>query len=272
MTRRADARQSGFVLLCAVLAMAFIAGALIATWMVVTARHQGSELERAQLAYLTALRERLEQWYAHSAATVDAGATAPDMQAVLRQIGAVRRWNLQVRAAERQTEGAVTFRVLALWLPPASAPDTTTFDPATGALVPAANTPSARIDGRVIQSQALAASRHGLQRLAQALENRFKARYLADPGRNVTVNHFRARSCASPLPDELPCLDQYTALDASLLLAMGADARLARNGWNLPVEVSNSADAQTAGPPYTFALRTATPWGTWVRASAIQPL
>jgi hypothetical protein len=272
MTRRAKEREQGFVLLAAVLAVAFIAGVILATWMVVTAQRQDSELERDQLAYLAQLKAQLEQWYAVNAASVDAAAAAPDMQAALRQIGVAPRWNLQVRSSERQTRDGVAFRVIALWLPHAGAPDTTTFDPATGTFIPAANTPNAQINGQVIQSKALAASRAGLQRLAQTLENRFKAQYLADPNRNITINHFRAGSCASPLPDELPCLDDYTAVDANLLLTIGADARLARNSWNLAVEVSNLSDAQTAIPPYTFALRTATPWGTQLRASAIQPL
>ena len=249
-----------------------MAGAMVATWMVVAARSQDSELERAQLDYLTELKGRLEQWYAANVATVDAAAAAPDMQAVLRQIGLVPRWNLQIQASERQIQNGVAFRVIALWLPGAGEPDTTTFDPATGAFVPAANTPSAQVNGLAIQSQALALSQDGLQRLARALENRFKAKYLADPGRDVMVNHFRAQSCADPQPDELPCLDDYTALDAGLLLAIGADPRLARNSWNLVVEVSNGADAQTTIPPYSIALRSTTPWGTQLRAVAIQPL
>ena len=194
------------------------------------------------------------------------------MQAVLRDIGTVPRWNLQVRSSERQTGNGVAFRVIAAWLPRPGAPDTSTFDPVAAVFVPGPDTPNALVNGLVIQSRALAASRDGLQRLAQALENRFKAKYLADPGRDVMVNHFRAQSCADPQPDELPCLDDYTALDAGLLLAIGADPRLARNSWNLVVEVSNGADAQTTIPPYSIDLRSTTPWGTQLRAVAIQPL
>jgi hypothetical protein len=214
----------------------------------------------------------MEQWYAANAATVDAAVDAPDMQAVLRQVGMVPRWNLQLRASERQTGNGIAFRVIALWLPRAGAPDTTTFDPVAGVLVAHPDTPNAQVNGLTIQSRARAASRDALQRLAQTLENRFKAKYLADPSRNVAINHFRTQSCASPLADELPCLDDYTVLDASLLRTIGADARLARNSWNLAVELSNGADAQTAAPPYSIALRSTTPWGTRLSAAAIQPL
>ena len=272
MTKRVEAGERGFVLLAAVLAVAFIAGAVIATWIAVTVKSQDSELERTQRSYLADLERRLEQWYALNAATVDAQVPAPDMGAVLRQIGIAPRWNLQVRASERQDQGAVAFRVIALWLPPAGAPDTTTFDPVTAAFAPAANMLNAQVNGLAIQSKALAASREGLQRLAQALENRFKAKYLSDPSRNISVNHFRAHACASPLPDELPCLNDYTPVGAALALAVGADVRLTRNSWNLAVEMSNGTDAQTASAPYTLALRTATPWGTTLHATAIQPL
>ena len=44
------------------------------------------------------------------------------------------------------------------------------------------------------------------------------------------------------------------------------------NGGVSEMEVSNGTAAHAAVPPYSFALRTTTPWGTALRAAAIQPL
>ncbi len=110
---------------------------------------------------------------------------------------------------------------------------------------------------------------------AAQLERRFRAKFEADPGRTLTVNHFRALgpACTASL-DDMPCIDVYSdvasAADFALLLSL--DPSMLVSAWGARFTVSNLADSQTVSPPYSMAIRAALPWGGSLLVNAVQQL
>ncbi len=252
-------RESGYAVLAVVATMVTITATIVVGWATLATRVQTDGLAQVQQQYLDEVRLSLLGWYAGELAQLDRSAEPPDPATVLRGAGVAVRWGLRVAASERLVRESVSYRVIAAWLPGEG--DASILESATGRFTPSAGTRWIVVSGFDLQAAALAETRARLDRLARQLEAAYRARLLSDPSRDATVNRFRALRCSAPSPGEMPCIDDYVAIDASgLVRAAGLDPLLAVNAWGAPIEVSNGIDASPV-VPFSMALRTATPWG-----------
>lgn len=181
------------------------------------------------------------------------------------------------------------YRRIALWFP-FDTDDTggPQFDRSTGGLVrcgqpiPTSGTPGCAhgyqllIDTRALHQEAEAAARRTLNEIATAAQVFFHARLNSDPSKDASQNHFRAPfGCNLRQADEMPCIDNFTALadaaDAARILNLNAPSQLV-NPWGLPYELSNLAGSEAFTPPYSMAFRTQTPWGQSIEVKAVESL
>lgn len=252
-------RASGYAVLAVVATMVTIAAAVVVGWATLAARVQTDGLAQAQQQYLDEVRVSILGWYARELAQLDRSAVPPDPATVLRGSGVAVRWGLRVAVSERLARESIAYRVVAAWLPGEG--DASMLEPATGRFTPSAGARWIVVSGFDLQAAALAETRARLDRLARQLEAAYRVRLLSDPSRDATVNRFRAVRCSEPSPGELPCIDEYVAIDVSgLVRAAGLDPLLGANAWGAPIEVSNGIDASLV-IPFSMVLRTAMPWG-----------
>jgi hypothetical protein len=260
-------RQGGYAVLALAVVIVTIAAAVVVGWSTTTTVAQANGLRHAQRAYLLEVRAQVEAWYERELAQVDRDVPAPDPRQVLREAGIAPRWGLRVAISDRLMRDGVAHRVFAAWLPVEG--DTSAFDVSTGRFTPSANTQWVSLSGFDLQARALADTRSRLARAARQLEAGYRARLLADPGRDVTVNRFRAASCAAPMAGEIPCIDSYVPIGSTRLAEVaGLEPQAAVNAWGGPVEASNAVDSSWV-MPFSMALRTATPWGDTISMRAL---
>ena len=259
--------ESGYAVLAMVATMVTIAATIVVGWATFASRVQADGLAQVQQAYLDEVRAALLGWYVRELAQVDRRPEAPEPAAVLREAGIAPRWGLRLATSERLEREGIAYRVLAAWLPGEG--DASALDPATGQFTPSSGARWITVSGFDLQAGAMAETRARLDRLARHLESAYRARLLSDPSRDATVNRFRAVRCAAPAAGELPCIDDYAALDASgLALAVGLERLLLSNVWGASIEASNGVDASPV-MPFSMALRTTTPWGSRVSLFAV---
>ena len=259
--------QRGFAVLAVAVVIVMIAAAIVAGWSTLTSVSQANEQGRSQRDYLSEVGVQLAGWYRREMGWIDAVASAPDPQRVRREAGITPRWRLRVEISDRLLRDGIGYRVMVAWLPGAG--DTSVLDAATGVFTPAPNAQWMQVSGFELQSAALGQTRAQMSRLAQQLEIGYRVRHLSDPSRDVSINRFRAVSCAAPGSTEFPCLDSYQPVGATAIPTLaGLDPQLAFNAWGGPVEASNRMDSSLT-QPYSMALRTATPWGSQVGMIAV---
>ena len=267
-------RQNGFAFLGFAIVLAAIAITFIIGEAGIAARAQSSLLDTQKEAYLDMAAQAVESWYARNAAAIDAAAASPFADnAILALAGIERRWNLRVAQSARLADGDIAYRRILLWLPAAN-PDPSTWDAAAGTFSPGPNVRWRIVDGRAIQTDAYSRTLASMKAFARQLELRFYAKAAYDASSGLTVNWFRPRSgCASPNPDDIPCLDTFT--DAGLInwsVILGTNPGNLRTAWGRNFLVSNLTDSNVAYPPYSMAINAITPWGATIRVLAVQPI
>jgi len=259
--------ESGHAVLAMVAVVVTLAGAVVAGWATLATRAQSDALAQVQQAYMEEVRAALLGWYARELARVDRTPEAPDPGTLMREAGIAMRWGLRLAASERIARDGIGYRVIAAWLPGEG--DASALDPASGRFTPSGTRRWIVVSGFDLQSAAVDETRARMDRLARHLESAYRARLLADPSRDVTVNRFRALRCSAPAAGELPCIDDYTPVASSgLPQAAGLDPLLLANAWGGAIEASNGADASQV-IPFSMALRTATPWGAALAMFAV---
>jgi hypothetical protein len=273
--RRASHHQSGSAAMLLVL-WAFVAVFYFLFAPQITASAKAfAALAATEESRLDDVARRLTAWYRQNAADIDANpiyVTSPStLWAVL---GVEAMPTLQLGISDSLDGSQVRFRRFAVWLRRAN-PDPSTFVASSGAFTPGPGVIYRIVDGEAIVGQMLEETLSRMKVFAAQLERRFRAKFEADPGRTLTVNHFRALgpSCATSL-DDIPCIDVHTdvssAADFGLLLSV--DPTTLVSAWGQRFTVSNLADSQTASPPYSMAIRAALPWGDSLLVNAIQQL
>ena len=266
-------RTRGFAAILMVCVLAGCVLLLVAMEGASTARAAQRRSERDRSDYVATAQAKVSEWYfTHAAAIDDPGRRSPIENEVMQGARLVPRWGVRVAVSELLGDDALRYRRIALWLPTRERSGAAfaldgTFDATLGS-------PFAVVDGRAIETALRDRTLGTLQRLARALEGRFRARALADSDHRVDVNHFRPRdpACAADA-DELPCLDVFTdAAGAGLARIAGVGDNELRSAWGGPVELSNGSDGSADGPPFRLRLRSRTPWGSYVEVVALQSL
>lgn len=270
--------QRGYAIVAMILVVMGSAMAVVLGYSSLMAKEIARDFDHHQQAYLQQTKIAVSEWYRREAAAIDAVDAAPSMTAIMSGAGIAPQWRLQLAASKRLSRGAIAYRVIALWIP-ASGTDASTLDVDRGAFTPDRGTQYVLIDGFSIQSQAAFASLETMKTLASRLEERFYARFLHDAEGDITVNWFRPRdSNCNAHADELACTDTapgrfLAAANMNLARLLGMPPTGLVNAWGGPVELCNSAPcANTAAPPFSLTLRSATPWGTQLTVVATQHL
>ena len=223
-----------------------------------------------QQAYLDDAARAIRVWYQENLARVDAVDGPPAIGAMLNRAGVARRYGVQAAASHRIVAGEVAYRVIVMWIPVTN-PDRSVFNVSSGQFTPAPGVRHATVSGRDLQAKAVAETRRAMAALAGALENYFSARF-AIGGRDVRVNQFRPDPSCAGTVGVMPCLDTYTMATRVDWTGVGLGGVSVADAWGTSLEVSNLQDAQTTDPPYSFAIRDRTPFGTVLRMNAVQRL
>lgn len=281
-------RQQGMIVFWAVIALAIVAFTIVlgySTWMT---KQEAELLPGRQRAYLEDLQRKLQDFYLKHAEEIDATSTGGpyrDPDNVMQLAGIQPKWGLQLAVSDRQYRAGVAYTVYAAWLPLGEEMDAgPVFSPASGSLTlcpGSASPPGCErrlyviVDGYPVQMDAYTRTIRTLEGVAARLQAYFKSKFLLDPDRRVNRNHFRpASATCDRVPDELPCVDVYTALTnpetAPVVSLAGLSSDLLGNAWGGPVEVSNLQDASTSVPPFSMVVRTRAPWGDTYTVQAVQ--
>lgn len=228
--------------------------------------------ERAR--YLDRLVSAFTAWYRADALAVermDSGAVTVDE--LFAQARIERRWGAQAAIGPPVRSGDMGFRQLALWLPVAD-PDPSAFDRTSGLFLPAPGTDYRVVDGRRIEAGLRAETLARMQRLARALEIRFHARSESDSDRRVDVDQFRpVDPGCSPLPDELPCIDDFVPADRiGLENILGLPRTQLLDAWGRALLLGPVDATARGGPPFRLLIRSQTPWDARLEVSAVQPI
>lgn len=241
------------------------------------ARLNRSDADRR--AYMLDATNRLTRWYAYSSGTTGGSAGQIDMTAALAQAGVIPRYGLRAASSSRQTDGLVSWHVLALWLPEPTRVQGENLDTATGVFnqgtLISSGQPAllvhAVIDGHASQLAKFSESQRRLRIVASRLENMFSRLRDVDPYQTVGMNWYRASDCGDIKAGELPCYNTYTSLASTVVpMLAGSSPDTNVNAWGAAIEVSNLIDSSITSP-FSMAVQTSLPWGGVLRVVAQEP-
>ena len=267
-------RQRGYAAVLVLVGAVAIAG--IASTMLpgLDASQTVAEQDFSQRAYLQSVRAALAAVYEREAAMVDAAVPTPwSGQEWLARAGVTPKFGLRVAVSDRIAVAGtpVAYRVLAAWLPRRGSDSVTTLNTATGVFSADAGVQWVVVSGQATQARRYASTLTAMQRFAVILQNRARAKLEADPARDIGVNYFRPVSGCSASAEEIPCLPAYVAASTvDFATNAGFDPAAARDAWGRALDISNTLDSQTTGPPYSMAIRATTPWGATFKVIAVQ--
>lgn len=277
--------QKGFFLTALTVVLSVIAFIFILGYSSYYSKRQSLTLIQTQQDYVLEAKSRLLEAYAANALQIDSDLTYSPYRASdawFAMGGISKKWNVSLGVSDRLTREGVKYTSVTLWLPTETdGTNPPVFDAATGNFQSCTNAPCpARVfttfTGLGIQLDARNKTYALLNTAAVKAQAFFKARYLSDVLRDISVNHFRAPrgSCGTVGPDEIPCIDNFTALRMTPVPALiGLDSQVLTNAWGTDLEVTNLAGgSNTASAPYSMAFSTRDPWGGTLQIFAVQPL
>lgn len=268
--------QQGFVVALTLGVLAVLIGFMYLAISTDVSQQAKTRQEELQNDWLNEARTALNLWYERNKNTIDADPNAITQATAFAGAGIVSAHGVQFQSTARLSDGAVQFHRIAIWLPQLGVTGTG-FD-ANGVFQQGAKggNPAqiryALIDGRLIELETLRATQDTMDKLGQRFESWFKLQSQQEPNQGVTVNYFRADSCAATPPvNRLGCIDSYTQFTHNSLddvrSKLGINADDVRDDWGGIIEFTNS-QGLPAPPPFSIGLRASTPWGTPTTAQA----
>jgi hypothetical protein len=272
-------RQQGnaaLLVLCVMLALLSTTAAV--SDMLIASEARGTTSERQ--AYLDHAKRNIANWYLGNAATIDGSADALDPSTVKSAMGEPQQWGVRVASTAQlglpcdapNSASCVGYHDIYLWLPPMSHADTTTLDPASGTFTADPAAQWIKVSGASLEQQLIESSTNTMELLQGQLRAFFAAGELNDASVSPGTNYFRDSQCSGTAPNMLPCVDTFTNLtETNIPTLMGIDSYNATNAWGNPLQVSNQEQSSVAQPPYSMAMRSATPWGGYLEMAVAQP-
>ena len=284
-------RQSGAAALIMVVAISVVAFTLIVGMATNFARQEALQLPIKQQAYLEELKAEGLAFYIKEATRLDSDlqwtsvSTEADLQTA---INFTPKWGVHSAISNRLlgANGSV-YRKIVFWLPSGTAEDAlidlNTFV-STGSIAPFStcaqgNTCEKRlisvVDGEAVEYQNSINANDQLNRLALKAQSYFKAHWLQDPEKNVSINYFRLPyGGTTPTNQDIGNIPAYTAIsNTNLVSLLNLDAADIKNPWGLEVLVSNVQDSSYITAPFSMSFKSQAPFGTTQFViQAIQPL
>jgi len=277
--------QQGFFVTALVAVLSVVALVFIVGYSAYYAKRSSLTLAQTQKEYLIEAKARLLEAYAANALRVDSDLSYTAYRngdAWLAMAGITSKWNVSVGVSNRLTRDGIKYTSVTLWLPTeADSTNPPIYDSATGTFqsctaAPCPDRVYTTFDGLGLHLTARNKTYEILNTAATKAQSFFKARYLADVVRDISMNHFKAPrgNCGTVTTDEMPCISDFTALrNTSVPRLMGLDSQMLTDAWGSDIEVTNIAGgSNTSLAPYTMAFRARDPWGNQLVIYAVQPL
>lgn len=298
--RRASMRGAALLSFAIFLGMAILSIVMAFTASIAT--KQANTLGTRQQAYLDTIRQKVEAYYKANASVIDSSLNWPsfDSARLQKEILEVEKWGATVWISKPlAANDPVRFRRIVVFLrtdtDDRNPPDASHFVE-TGEFIscPDSGQPCEPrrflvFDGQEIQKANYRITVARVESIASRAQAYFKARALQDPERNVSINYFRPPfgNCVGIAPHDIPCLEEgswfYRPLEgteasARVMSLLGLDPSFALNAWGMPIEVANAGpdvnwcQPTDCLPPFTFAVRTQSPYGGFIKVRAVQQL
>ena len=281
MRRHSSSRQHqkgavGFLVLALMLLM--MGMTIAAAAALVHMRTQGDPQSR--LAYLDRARKGIGDWYLANAAAIDSGSDSLNTTSMMSAMGIPAQFGVQISSTQRlglpcdepNSPVCVGYHDIYVWLPPASAADSTTLDATTGAFTADAHAQWVKISGESIEQQLIASSSETMSLLQTQLRSFFAASERSDADANPETNFFRDSTCSPTFNGSLPCIDTFADISTTAIPSdLGIDTTNESNAWGLPIQVTNQEYSSVSLPPYSMAIRSATPWGSYLQMAVVEP-
>lgn len=231
-------------------------------------------LSRDQSTYLDAVIKNAHDWYQREALTLEVLATTPTESELIQKIAPDYKFGLRALVSNQQglpcastaTFGTCApYRVIAIWLPPVSAPDTSSFDISTGSFIPdptVLSAGSSRLFNTMLYQQGLMVQINETLKLTAARIQNFTRAQQNLAGYASFQNFLRSSDCTSPNAMHLPCIDTYTSITSTTIPSMlGLPDSDFITPWGDVIQISNLVDSNITSMPYSLSIKASSPWG-----------
>lgn len=233
--------------------------------------------EQDQRLYLDTVIKNSHSWYQRVALSIEVTGDTPTEIDLLQQIAPERKFGVRAAISSRlglpcsttaSFGSCVPYRVIAVWLPPISSADTTTFNQANGTLSPdpavAAAGTTRIFDTKLYQQGQMVQISELLKKTASQLQNFARAQQSVI-GSPSFENYFRSSDCGRAKSGHLPCVDTYQPITRTTIPTMlGIPDGDFQTPWGDVVQISNLLDSNNASLPYSLSIRASSPWGQTV--------
>lgn len=234
----------------------------------------------ARLAYLRNARMNVADWYRANAATIDAGSDSLSESVIRSAMGVPAQYGVQVASSVQlglpcdasNSPSCVAYHNIYLWLPAESSVDTSAVDETTGTFTPSSAAQWVEVSGEAIERQLISSSTDTMTLLQTQLRSFFAASERSDVNQANDTNYFRDSDCSTTFDGSLPCVDTFADLTTTAIASdLGIDSTNASNAWGYAIQVTNQEYSSVDQAPYSMAIRSATPWGSYLQMAVVQP-
>lgn len=277
-SRRRAEQQGSVAFLVLAIMTAMMGMTIAAAAALVHIRSAGDNQSR--LAYLDRARRGISDWYLANASVIDAGADSLSSSQILSAMGVPAQFGVQVAStqmlglpcSESNSPSCVGYHDIYVWLPPISTADTTTLDASSGTFNADSGAQWVKISGEAIEQQLIGSSTDTMTLLQTQLRAFFAASERSDADVNPETNFFRDTACSTTFDGSLPCVDTFADISTTAIPGdLGIDTTNESNAWGLPIQVTNQEYSSVSQPPYSMAIRSATPWGSYLQMAVVEP-
>lgn len=237
------------------------------------AQHIQMNLSREQSTYLDAAINNAKLWYQREALTLELSGRTPNESEILQKIAPDHKYGLRAQVSNQLGLPCTTsafgtcapYRVIAIWLPPISATDTSAFDLSNGSFTPdpatLASGTSRLFNSMAYQQGLMVQMNESLKRTAIRIQNFARAQQNF-AGFTSFDNFLRSSDCSQPNSMHLPCIDTYTPITSTTVPSMLglADSEL-MTPWGDVIHISNLINSNTTSLPYSLSIQATSPWG-----------
>ncbi len=233
--------------------------------------------DQDQRQYLDTVIKNSHHWYQRVALSIEVTGDTPTEADLLQQIAPERKFGVRAAISSRlglpcsttaSFGSCVPYRVIAVWLPPISSPDTTTFNQANGTLAPdpavAAAGTTRIFDTKLYQQGLMVQISELLKTTASRLQNFARAQQSVI-GSPSFENYFRSSDCARAISGHFPCVDTYQPITSTTIPSMlGMPNSDFQTPWGDVVQISNLLDSNNSSMPFSLSIKASSPWGQTV--------
>ena len=237
------------------------------------AQHLHMNFNRDQSTYLDDVLNNAKLWYQREAPTLELSGNTPSESEILQKIAPDHKYGLRAQVSNQlglpcaasAFGTCVPYRVIAIWLPPISAADTSSFNPSNGSFTadPAIlSAGTGRLFNTMAYQQGLMVQMNETLKLTASRIQNFARAQQNLSGLTSFENFLRVEDCAHPNTMHLPCVDAYTPITSTTIPSMlGLADSDFMTPWGDVIQISNLVNSNNTALPYSLSLQATSPWG-----------